>query len=132
MCALPSVAEPAPPPSGSAHIVLENAAGARVLVDGKLVAAGAREVRIPRLTADQPHHLRVEGPGLAQPYERAFTVAAGAEVELAVAAPSPIPAGETRPHTTRHRESAPSVPAASPKPHHRDGLVGDDIFNGKP
>jgi serine/threonine-protein kinase len=130
--AVPAVAEPAPPAAGSAHIVLENATGARVLVDGKLVAAGAHEVRIPRLAADQPHHLRVEGPGLAQPYERTFTVAAGAEVELAVASPAPVPPAESRPHTARHREGATSASGASPKPHHRDGLVGDDIFNSKP
>jgi serine/threonine-protein kinase len=138
----PVVAPPAPAP-GRAHVVVVGADGATVMVDGKLVASGVREARIPELAAGQPHQLRVEAAG--QPvHERTFTVAAGAEAEIAVtfSAPPPVvPAVDTRPaHTKRTGGRAkqatpaaagtsPTTPAAS-KTRHRDSLVGDDIFGG--
>jgi len=121
-----------------------------VMVDGKLVASGVREARIPELAAGEPHQLRVEAAG--QPaHERTFTVAAGAEAEIAVTfspPPQVVPAMDVRPaHGKRAgartqgqgqgKEGAPPpgtseatlTPAASKK-RHRDSLVGDDIFGG--
>ena len=71
------------------------------------------------------------------PHERSFTVAAGTEAELEVAlAPPETPPPAARPK--RHDMPAGSkaggqatTPPPASKPRHRDGLVGDDIFDGK-
>jgi hypothetical protein len=107
------------------------------------VAAGAREALIPDVEPGRPHQLRVEAAG-RPPVERTFVVAAGATVELAVetappappppagpasfARPAPRPAA-ARPHPHEKPAAAPPGPAAA-HPRHRDGLVGDDIFDG--
>jgi hypothetical protein len=125
-------------------VVVKGTDVARVLVDGKLVAAGVREARVLDLTPGEAHALRVEAVDRT-PHERSFTVAAGAEAELEVSllapaatAPATPPAA---PHAKRHdgsakagaakaAEGAPAAPGASTsKPRHRDGLVGDDIFD---
>jgi serine/threonine-protein kinase len=132
------------PLPGRAHVVVKGTDVARVLVDGKLVAAGVREARVLDLTPGEAHALRVEAVDRT-PHERSFTVAAGAEAELEVSllapaatAPATPPAA---PHAKRHdgsakagaakaAEGAPAAPGASTsKPRHRDGLVGDDIFD---
>ena len=123
----PVVAPPAPAP-GRAHVVVAGVDGAKVMVDGKLVASGVREARIPELAAGEPHQLRVEAAG--QPvHERTFTVAAGAEAEIAVTfSPPPpvVPAVDIRPaHTASdrrprgrkepRRRGEPSVPDRRPR-----------------
>jgi serine/threonine-protein kinase len=135
----------APPAAGRAHVVVKGADAADVLVDGKLVAGGVREARVPTLTPGEPHRLRVEAAG-RPPYERTFTVAAGAEAELeaelkatadSLAEPRPPAAHPSahapteRPHRNQTTASSPTSPppAAGGKAHHRDGLVGDDIFD---
>jgi serine/threonine-protein kinase len=151
--------EPEPGPSKAAEpaatarvrVVVQNADSARVLIDGRVVASGVREADVPNVDADRPHVLRVEAPGRPA-HERRFTVAAGAVVELQVAlpaAPEPAPApakppapsrapsaarGATEhPHRPEHPARPPAAPAAAPG-RHRDGLVGEDIFEspGKP
>ncbi len=138
----PSVVAPPAPAPGRAHVVVAGVDGAKVMVDGKLVASGVREARIPELAAGEPHQLRVEAAG--QPvHERTFTVAAGAEAEIAVTfSPPPpvVPAVDVRPaHGKRTggraKDAAPATSEASPPPaaskkRHRDSLVGDDIFGG--
>jgi len=127
------VLPPAPVPSGRIHVVVKDADGASVLVDGKVVATGVREARVQNVTPGQPHQLRVEAPG-RPPFERTFTVAADAEVDLE-AAIAPLPAahpahgGSERPR--RHEPAAAPTESGAGKAHHRDGLVGDDIFNSK-
>jgi len=137
----PAITPPAPTP-GRAHVVVAGVDGANVMVDGKLVASGVREARIPALAAGEPHQLRVEAAG--QPvHERTFTVAAGTEAEIAVTfSPPPpvVPAVDLRPaHAKRTggraKDAAPAAPEATPTPaaskkRHRDSLVGDDIFGG--
>jgi serine/threonine-protein kinase len=134
---VPPPAAVAPPaaPAGRVHVVVQNADSASVMVDGKLVAAGVREARVPNVTPGEPHRLRVEAPGRAA-VERTFTVAADTEVELEAAFPAPLPAA-AEPHRAaterpRHKEAAPTSPPATgttTRPRHRDGLVGDDIFD---
>jgi hypothetical protein len=143
----PATAAPAKPAPGRAHVVVKGADVARVLVDGKLVAAGVREARILDLVPGESHALRVEAVDRA-PHERAFTVAAGAEAELEVSlAPAAAAAPENHPQqqrrheisggttTAKHGSTAPTAPVSpgpgASKPRHRDGLVGDDIFDGK-
>jgi hypothetical protein len=109
----PAVVAPPPLPQGRARIVVTDADSARVFVDGKLIAAGVREAQLPSITAGEPHRLRIEVPERPV-YERTFAVAAGAEVELQITTASP------QPH-----------PPPPSRPHHRDGLVGDDIFDKK-
>ena len=104
-----------------------------------------REARVLDLAPGESHALRVEAVDRA-PHERSFTVAAGAEAELEVSlAPSTPPAVEPHPaaqHAKRHdapaakvgqagQPASPTPPPATSKPRHRDGLVGDDIFDGK-
>jgi hypothetical protein len=118
---------------GRARVLVKDADGARVLVDGKLIASGVREAQIPGVTPGQPHQLRVEVAG-RPPFERTFAVAAGAEVDLEVvtapAAPEPVRPGSRA--KKRRDPAGPGSPGvASDKPHHRDGLVGDDIFDKK-
>jgi hypothetical protein len=115
--------------------VVKDADSASVLVDGKVVATGVREARVPGVTPGQPHRLRVEAPG-RPPFERTFTVAADAEVDLeAEVAPAPLPGAHAPAHPAteraRHREPAATAPGepGARKPRHRDGLVGDDIFD---
>jgi serine/threonine-protein kinase len=147
--ALVAVSDAQPPPAmttpkplpGRAHVVVKGADVARVLVDGKLVAAGVREARVLDLAPGESHALRVEAVDRT-PHERTFTVAAGAEAELEVslasAAPPAPPEAPTPPRGSGARRqnpvaapkaAAPAAPATS-KARHRDGLVGDDIFNG--
>jgi serine/threonine-protein kinase len=141
----PATAAPVTPMPGRAHVVVKGADVARVLVDGKLVAAGVREARILDLAPGEPHALRVEAVDRA-PHERSFTVAAGAEAELEVSLAPPAAAADTRPapqHPRRHETSGaattarsattgPTAPGpAASKPRHRDGLAGDDIFDSK-
>jgi serine/threonine protein kinase len=138
----PAIVPPAPAP-GRAHVVVAGVDGAKVMVDGKLVASGVREAHIPGLTAGEPHQLRVEAAG--QPvHERTFTVASGAEAEIAVTfSPPPppvVPAADVRAAHgkrtgVRAKEAAPATSDAVPTPaaskkRHRDSLVGDDIFGG--
>ncbi len=135
---------PAPAPSsavGRAHVVIKGVDAASVLVDGKLIAAGVREARVPDVAPGELHHLRVEATG-RPPFERTFTVAAAAEVDLeaefspAPTSPPPPPV-EPRPavrpagERAHRREPAPTSPppAAGTRPRHRDSLVGDDIFD---
>jgi serine/threonine-protein kinase len=146
--ALVTVADAQPPPAataakplpGRAHVVVRGADVARVLVDGRLVASGVHEARVLDLAPGASHALRVEAVDRA-PHERSFTVAAGTEAELEVAL-APVAAPETPPPAARprrHDTAAASKPAGQPttpppatsKPRHRDGLVGDDIFDGK-
>ena len=49
---VPAVVAPAPPPPGHARIVIKDADGARVFVDGKLIASGVREAQV------SGHHAR--------------------------------------------------------------------------
>jgi hypothetical protein len=138
----PATAAPRPLP-GRAHVVVKGAADARVLVDGKLVAAGVSEARVLDLAPGESHALRVEAVDRT-PHERSFTVAAGAEAELEVSlAPvSPPVTPPSAPRPKRHDTAAPAKagqgtappttpPPATSKARHRDGLVGDDIFDGK-
>jgi serine/threonine-protein kinase len=137
-----SAAVPAKPVPGRAHVVVKGVDVARVLVDGKLVAAGVHEARILNLAPGEAHALRVEAVDRA-PHERAFTVAAGAEAELEVSL-APPPAEDhppMPPHARRHdgpagvkagQATTPTTPPpATSKTRHRDGLVGDDIFDSK-
>jgi hypothetical protein len=147
---LVAVVDAQPPPAtaaakplpGRAHVVVKGTDVARVLVDGKLVASGVREARVLDLAPGESHALRIEAPD-RPPHERSFTVAAGTEAELEVSL-APIPAApETRPapqHARRHDGPAAAKagatgpttpPPAASKPRHRDGLVGEDIFDGK-
>ena len=131
---------------GRAHVVVKGADTARVLVDGKLIAAGVREARVLDLAPGASHALRVEAADRT-PQERAFTVAAGAEAELEVSLAPPAVAGpETHPAAGHVRRPAgagaaaaktgqATAPTAPPpvtsKARHRDGLVGEDIFDSK-
>jgi hypothetical protein len=74
--------------------------------------------------------LRIESAG-RPPVERTFDVAAGAEVELAVKlAAAPGAAGvRVGGHRREHDTTPTTMPAAGNEKHHRDGLVGDDIFD---
>ena len=153
--ALVTVVDAQPPPAattankpmpGRAHVVVRGADDARVLrvvrvlIDGRVVASGVREARVLDLAPGESHALRVEAVDRA-PLERSFTVAAGTEAELEVSlAPATPPAVEPHPaapHGKHHDAPAAKVgqtttpPAAPSKPRHRDGLVGDDIFDGK-
>jgi serine/threonine protein kinase len=134
----PAAVAPAPPATGRARVIVKDADGARVLVDGKLIAAGVREAQVPGLAPGQPHQLRVEVAGRPA-FERTFAVAAGADVELEVV-PAPAAAASPATRPSKHRDrptvttapAAPASPAAKATgPHHRDGLVGDDIFDQK-
>jgi serine/threonine-protein kinase len=133
--AAPAPVSPAPssPRMGRVHVVVKDADSASVMVDGQVVATGVREARVPGVTPGQPHRLRVEAPG-RPPFERTFTVAADTEVELEAAiATLPAAHAPARPATERaHRREAASPAPTEPgarKPRHRDGLVGDDIFD---
>jgi eukaryotic-like serine/threonine-protein kinase len=136
----PPAATTARPAPGRAHVVVKGVEVARVLVDGKLVAAGVREARVLDLAPGESHALRVEAVDRT-PHERVFTVAAGAEAELEVslappAAPEPRTppraAGARRHDTVAAPKTTGTAPSTAPsKPRHRDGLVGDDIFEGK-
>ncbi len=116
------------PARGRAHVVIEGggAEGARVLVDGKVLAEGVREARLPDVAPGAPHVLRVESAG-RPPIERTFDVAAGAEVELAVKLAAPLGA-HAGGHHHEHDTTMTPVPVGHEK-RHRDGLVGDDIFD---
>jgi hypothetical protein len=122
-------------------VVVKGVDVARVLVDGRLVAAGVREARVLDLAPGEAHALRVEAADRT-PHERTFTVAAGAEAELEVALDAPAVDGRAAvQHGRRHEPNAPAKglapartevttpPPAASRPHHRDGLVGDDIFD---
>jgi len=137
----PASALPAKPLPGRAHVVVKGADAARVLVDGKLVAAGVHEARVLDLAPGHSHALRIEAADRA-PHERAFTVAAGAEAELEVSlAPAAAEAHPAAGHPKRHEGAGaakvgqPASPTTPPpvtsKTRHRDGLVGDDIFDSK-
>ncbi len=140
--AVPAAIAPPPPPAlGRARVVVKDADGARVLVDGKVIATGVREAQVPDVIPGRPHQLRVEVPGRPA-FERTFAVAAGTEVELQVttapvttapAAPEPArPTGRPAKHREPAAAAAPAAPpvtAPAPKSRHRDSLVGDDIFN---
>jgi serine/threonine-protein kinase len=135
----PAPAIAAKPLPGRAHVVVKGTEVARVLVDGKVVAAGVREARVLDLAPGEAHALRVEAVDRT-PHERSFTVAAGAEAELEVSLEGPAAAAgaapaQAAPHSRRHDAgkgpaAAPTTPpAATSKTRHRDGLVGDDIFD---
>jgi serine/threonine-protein kinase len=147
----PATTVPDKPIPGRAHVIVKGVDVARVLVDGKLVAAGVREARVLDLAPGQSHALRVEAVDRA-PHERQFTVASGTEAELEVAlAPleAPEPPGPAAQRGKRHdgpgrgqpaaragqTTGEPGAPTTPPpttsKPRHRDSLVGDDIFGGK-
>jgi hypothetical protein len=116
---------------GRAHVVVKGADVARGLVDGRLVASGVHEARVLDLAPGAAHALRVEAVDRV-PHEQSFTVAAGTEAELEVALAPPEtapPAARPKRHDTPAKPTPPA-PAAS-KVRHRDGLVGDDIFDGK-
>jgi serine/threonine-protein kinase len=147
----PPATAPAKPVPGRAHVVIKGVDVARVLVDGKLVAAGVREARVLDLAPGESHALRVEAVDRPA-HERQFTVSAGteAELEVSLAAPAPTEADAPAQHAKRAGGSGagkaaaaksgqtvgqPGAPTAPPpatsKPRHRDSLVGDDIFGGK-
>ena len=126
---------------GHVRVTAQNASNARFFIDDRLVASGAREADLPSVSPDRPHVLRVEADGLV-PAERAFTVAAGGMVEIqmtlgstpikapALVTPAPAPlakapkgAPPARPHPT------PLTKPSTRPARHRDGLVGDDIFD---
>ena len=86
----PATTSPAKPLPGRAHVVVKGVDVARVLVDGKLVAAGVREARVLDLAPGESHALRVEAVDRT-PHERQFTVAAGTEAELEVSLPATLP-----------------------------------------
>jgi hypothetical protein len=117
----PALPKPAPA-TGRAHVQIDGdgAQGARVLLDGKLVATG-REARIADVAPGTPHLLRVELTGRPA-VERTFEVPAGGDVELAIEL-SKVSVVRTAP---RPMEVA---PAPRPDKHHRDTLVGTDIFD---
>jgi hypothetical protein len=126
----PVAVVPAPPAKGRAHVVIEGGGpeGARVLLDGKLLAEGVREARLPDVAPGTPHVLRVEAAGRPS-VDRTFDVAAGADVELAVKLVTP-----GAPHPGGRRREHDATTATTPAPaggdkRHRDGLVGDDIFD---
>ncbi|MDB4980833.1 MAG: Protein kinase [Myxococcales bacterium] len=123
---------PAPPARGRAHVVIEGggAEGARVLVDGKVLAEGVREARLPDIAPGAPHLLRVESAG-RPPVERTFDVAAGAEVELAVklVAPTGVAGARAGGHRREHETATSTSAPVGNEKRHRDGLVGDDIFD---
>ena len=126
--------------TGHVRVVAQNVNNARFFIDDRLVASGAREADLPSVTPDRPHVLRVESDGLT-PAERAFTVAAGGVVEIqltlgsapvVVPPPQPPLAAPAVKGTasSRPRAGASAPPKATAKPaRHRDGLVGDDIFD---
>jgi hypothetical protein len=129
----------AKPQPGRAHVVVRGVETARVLVDGKLVAAGVREARVLDLAPGESHALRVEAVDRA-PHERMFSVASGteAELEVSLAPPAASEAHIPAQHARRHEGGGPAKataptgpPPATSRPRHRDGLVGDDIFDGK-
>ena len=131
----PPSAAAAKPPPGRAHVVVKGTDVARVLVDGKLVAAGVREARVLDLAPGEAHALRVEAVDRT-PHERSFTVAAGAEAELEVSLEGPAAAAApASSHSRRHdggkgpAASPVTPPPATSRTRHRDGLVGDDIFD---
>ena len=145
----PATALPAKPVPGRAHVVVKGVDVARVLVDGKLVAAGVREARVLDLAPGESHALRVEAVD-RRPHERQFTVASGTEAELEVSlsaeAPPAEPQGPAQHGKRRDGAGKPQSAAkvgagqagqsATPPPapsrtRHRDSLVGDDIFGGK-
>jgi eukaryotic-like serine/threonine-protein kinase len=155
--ALVTVVAAQPPPAtsiankpmpGRAHVVVTGADDARVLrvlrvlIDGHVVASGVREARVLDLAPGESHALRVEAVDRT-PHERSFTVAAGTEAELEVSlAPTTPPAVEPHPaaaHAKHHdapaakvgQQASPTTPPAPSRTRHRDGLVGDDIFDGK-
>jgi hypothetical protein len=109
-----------------------------VLVDGKVVASGVREARVLDLAPGASHALRVEAVDRA-PHEQTFHGRRGASR----AGVSLVPAGRHRTspavqHAKRRdtpaaAKTAPTTPppATTSKPRHRDGLVGDDIFENK-
>ena len=123
-----------PPGPGRARVVVKDADGARVLVDGKVIATGVREAQVPDVTPGSPTSSASRFPGAPPSNE-----------------PSPSRRGprwscRSRPRRTRPRRLvrplAPEAPRAvvcaarprrrSPrhaKSRHRDSLVGDDIFN---
>ena len=135
----PSAAATKPLP-GRAHVVVKGTDVARVLVDGKVVAAGVREARVMDLAPGESHALRVEAVDRVA-HDQTFTVAAGAEAELEVSLVAPPAATEPHPavqHAKRRdppaaAKTAPTTtpPPATSKPRHRDGLVGEDIFENK-
>jgi hypothetical protein len=116
---------PAAPTTGRAHVLIDGAGadGARVLLDGAVVATGTREARLPDVAAGKPHVLRVELAGRPA-VERTFEVTPGGDVELAIAFGKAAPA---RPVARRQEAPAPEPKRADK--HHRDGLVGTDIFD---
>ncbi|HET6149521.1 MAG TPA: serine/threonine-protein kinase [Polyangia bacterium] len=125
--------------TGHVRVVAQNASNARFFIDDRLVASGAREADLPSVTPDRPHVLRVESDGLT-PVERTFTVAAGGVVEIQmtlgsapIRAPTPTPPSAPAHQATqssRTTGTASSSPRPTAKPaRHRDGLVGDDIFD---
>jgi serine/threonine-protein kinase len=129
--------------TGHVRVTAQNANNARFFIDDRLVASGAREADLPSVTPDRPHVLRVEADGLT-PAERSFTVAAGGVVEIQMTlgsapvikpappvAPVTGPPGANLAHPTAPRTHvAPATTRPVTKPaHHRDGLVGDDIFD---
>jgi serine/threonine-protein kinase len=140
-----AAAAPVGPP-GHVRVVAQNAGSARFYIDDRLVASGAREADLPSVAPDRAHVLRVEADGL-QPAERRFTVAAGGVVEIQLAlssapkivetpaAPALAPAGAVPAHGPGHsgaaraKSGAESHPAPARSAHHRDGLVGDEIFD---
>ena len=93
---------PAKPVPGRAHVVVKGAETARVLVDGKVVAAGVREARVLDLAPGESHALRVEAVDRT-PHERVFSVASGTEAELEVSLAPPEPPA---PHVARAARAA--------------------------
>jgi hypothetical protein len=137
----PATTGPVKPLPGRAHVVVKGVEIARVLVDGKLVAAGVREARVLDLAPGESHALRVEAVDRT-PHERQFTVASGTEAELEVSLAPPEPqapaqppkrsgAGKVQPAAKTPQSAPPTTPPpATSKSRHRDSLVGDDIFGG--
>jgi serine/threonine protein kinase len=135
---------PVAPGSGHIRVVAQNASSARFFIDGRLAASGGREADLPSVEADRPHILRVEADGMT-PSERRFTVAAGGLVEIQIVLASsgapaataskpvvPASAAPVRAPAVPHARAADQPPRPAPaakSTRHRDGLVGDDIFD---
>jgi hypothetical protein len=123
-------------PEGRVHVLVDGdgAERARILLDGKVVADGAREARVTGVPSGKPHLLRVEVSGRPA-VERAFEVAPGGDVELAISLARAASPPSRAPGVRAPRREREATPATSPPPggdkRHRDGLVGDDIFDKK-
>ena len=138
------------PMPGRAHVVVKGADDARVLRDVQVWLTAASWRRGPRGARSGPRAGRIaraarRGRRSRRPTSGRSRSPSGTEAELEVSlAPTAPPAVEPHtgaprtPGTTTRRAAkvgaapaSPTTPPAPSKTRHRDGLVGDDIFDGK-